>query len=214
MGAIAAAGIGAIGNIVAGNQAAKAQKKAAQLQAQQFAETKASLQPYMTAGNNAMDVYGNAIGLNGADKQSQFYQNFQTDPGFKASQDYAQRGLENSNAIAGRGYGGNVIAGLGDYLQKNMLGAYQSRLSQIGGVVDTGRSAATSLGGFGQASAAGQATNLANAGYYQGAGLANAGNSMMQGQSNYAQQSAYNQAFGGNQGGLGSVGNYLGNLFH
>lgn len=206
MGAIAGAAIGAIGNVVAGNQAAKAQKKAAAVQAKQFAETKQLLSPYTNAGAGAMDVYGNAIGLNGADKQAAFYQNFQNDPGFKSAQGYAQRGIENSNSIRGRGYGGNVIAGLGDYLQKNMLGAYQSRLSQIGGVVDTGRNAATSLGGLGQQSAAGQASSLANAGYYQGAGLANAGNAMMQGQQNYAQQQAYNQ-------GSGSSSNFLGGLF-
>lgn len=211
MAAIAAAGIGAVGNIIAGNQAAKAQKQAAKLQAKQFAETKELLSPYTNAGKGAMDVYGNAIGLNGADKQSQFYQNFQTDPGFQASQDYAQRGIENSNAIRGRGYGGNVIAGLGDYLQKNMLGAYNTRLSQIGGVVDTGRSAATSLGGFGQSSANAQGANLANAGYYQGAGLANAGNALNQGIQNYSQQGAYGAGASG--GGLSSAGNYLGNLF-
>lgn len=206
MAAIAAAGIGAVGNIIAGNQAAKAQKQAAAVQAKQFKETKESLSPYMNAGKGAMDIYGNAIGLNGADKQSAFYNNFQTDPGWQASQNYAQRGLENSNAIQGRGYGGNVIAGLGDYLQKNMLGAYNTRLSQIGGVVDTGKSAATALGGIGQNSAAGQASSLANAGYYQGAGLANAGNAIMQGQQNYAQQGAYGQ-------GLSGAGNNIGSLF-
>lgn len=211
MAAIAAAGIGAVGNIIAGNQAAKAQKKAAQLQAQQYAQTKESLSPYMNAGSTAMDQYGNAIGLNGADKQSAFYQNFQTDPGFKASQDYAQRGIENSNAIAGRGYGGNVIAGLGDYLQKNMLGAYQNRISQIGGVVDTGKSAALGLGGIGQQSATAQGTNLANAGYYQGAGLANAGNNIMQGMNNYNQQNGYNAGNPGN--GLNNANNYIGTIF-
>lgn len=210
MAAIAAAGIGAVGNIIAGNQAAKAQKKAAQLQAQQYAETKQAFSPYTQAGATAMGQYGNAIGLNGADKQSQFYQNFQTDPGFQASQNYAQRGLENSNAIAGRGYGGNVIAGLGDYLQKNMLGAYNTRLSQIGGVVDTGRSAVSSLAGIGQQNATAQGANLANAGYYQGAGLANAGNALNSGINNYGQQQAYAQGNGTAQGGLG---NYLGNLF-
>lgn len=211
MAAIAAAGIGAVGNIIAGNQAAKAQKKAAQLQAQQYAQTKESLSPYMNAGSAAMDQYGNAIGLNGADKQSAFYQNFQTDPGFKASQDYAQRGIENSNAIGGRGYGGNVIAGLGDYLQKNMLGAYNSRISQIGGVVDTGKSAALGLGGIGQQSATAQGTNLANAGYYQGAGLANAGNNIMQGYNNYNQQNGYNAGNPGN--GLNNANNYIGKIF-
>lgn len=211
MGAIAAIATAgsAIGNIIGGNQAAKAQKQAARLQAKQYAETKESLSPYMNAGTDALDTYQTSVGLNGADKQREFYNNFQTDPGFQASQDYAVRGLENTNAISGRGYGGNVIAGLGQYLQKNILGAYQTRQSQLGGLVDTGRQAAQSLGGLGQQSAAGQAQSLSNAGYYQGAGTANAGNAIMKGLGNYQQQQAYGQG----SGGLSSAGNYLGNMF-
>lgn len=208
MGAIASA----VGNVFAANIAAKGQKKAAALQAKQFGETKDLLSPYTNAGSKAMDQYGNAIGLNGAGPQSEFYKNFQTDPGFQSAQDYAQRGIENSNAIRGRSTsGGNLIAGLGDYLQKNMLGAYQNRISQIGGVVDTGRGAAQSLGSFGQnyANQAGQ--NLANAGYYQGAGLANGLNALNVGQSNAQQAGAYNSGSSG--GGLSSAGNFLGSFF-
>lgn len=203
IGAIGSA-IGAVGSIIGGNQAAKAQKQAAKVQAQQFAETKASLQPYMGAGEKALGMYGNSVGLNGADAQKEFFQNFEHDPGWQESQDYATRGIENLNAIRGRGVmGGNVIAGLGDYLQKNKLDAFKTRQSQIGGLVDTGKSAATSLGGIGQASAAGQASSLANAGYYQGAGLANAGNALTQGIQNAQMMNFY-------KNGLSGAGNFFG----
>lgn len=198
--------ISGVGNIVAGNQAAKAAKKAAALQAQQYQETKQSLQPYMTAGNNAINTYGTMVGLNGIDAQKEYFNNFQNDPGFKASEDYATRGINNLNAINGRQpMGGNVIAGLGDYLQKNMLNAYQSRASQIGGLVDTGRSAATSLGGIGQQSAATQGQLLSNAGYYQGAGIANAGNAINQGLYNQQAMNTYRQSAG-----LPGASNFLG----
>jgi len=212
MGAIAAIATAgsAIGNIIGGNQAAKAQKQAARLQAKQFAETKESLSPYMNAGTGALDTYQTSVGLNGIDKQREYYNNFQTDPGWQASVDYGVRGLENANSINGRyGGGGNIRAGVGEYLQKNLLGAYQTRQSQLGGLVDTGRQAAQSLGGISQASAAGQAQSLANAGYYQGAGTANAGNAIMRGLGNYQQQQAYGQG----SGGLMSAGNNLGSLF-
>lgn len=203
MGAI----VSAAGNIIAGNQAASAQKKAAKAVEKRYQEIKGMGQPYMDAGTDALDTYRTSVGLNGAQRQTDYYNNFQTDPGFMASQNYAQRGLENSNAIRGRGYGGNVIAGLGDYLQKNMQGAYQTRQSQLGGLVDTGRSTLGTIAGAGTSAANTSGQMLANAGYYQGAGTANAFNALNQGGSNASQASAYGQGAGG--GGLSSAGNYL-----
>lgn len=209
VGSIITSGIGAASSIIGGNKAAKAQKQAARLQAQQFQETKQLLSPYTTAGEGALDAYETSVGLNGLDRQREFFDSFQTDPGWQASLSHATRGLENMNAISGRGYGGNVIAGLGDYLQKNMLDAYRTRQSQLGGLVDTGRGAAQSLAGYGQQSAATQGQMLANAGYYQGAGIANAGNAIMKGLGNAGQIGAYGQGAGLSA----ASGNFLGNLF-
>jgi len=211
MGGIVGGVIGAVGNIIGGNMAADAQKDAARVNKKQFEETKKLLSPYTNVGPEALDTYKTSVGLNGLDKQREFYDNFQTDPGFKAAEDYAVRGLENSNALRGRGYGGNVLAGVGDYLQKNMLDAYRTRQSQIGGLVDTGRQAAQSVAGFGQQSAQTQGQHLANAGYYQGAGLANAGQSIMDAGAYGQQKGAYGAGASG--GGLASAGNFLGNLF-
>jgi hypothetical protein len=198
--------VGAAASIFGANQAADAQKKSAKLQAKQFAETKELIKPYTDAGAGAVDAYKSGIGLNGVDKQTEFYNNFQNDPGFEAATNYATRGIENLNSIKGRGLGGNLIAGASDYLQKNMLDAYRTRLSQIGGLVDTGRSAASTLGTLGQQSAAAQGANLANAGYYQGAGLINAANGINQGLYNNQMMSAYS---GGSAGGLSSFGNFF-----
>lgn len=207
MGGIVGGVIGAVGSIFGGNEAAEAQEKAARLNKKQFEETKKLLSPYTSVGPEALDLYKTSVGLNGLDRQREYYQNFQTDPGFKAAEDYATRGILNSNALGGRGYGGNVVAGLGDYLQKNMLGAYQTRQSQIGGLVDTGRGAAQSLAGFGQQSAATQGQHLADAGYYRGAGLANAANAFNMGYGNQQQAGAYGKGASG--GGLASAGNFL-----
>ncbi len=155
-------------------------------------------------------MYADSVGANGLDAQKSFFQNFQTDPGWQASQDHATRGLENSNALAGRGYGGNVIAGLGDYLQKNMLDAYKTRQSQLGGLGDMGLNATTALGNAASGNATTQGGFLANAGYYQGAGIANAGNALTKSIGNQQMQGAYgNGASGGQMGG----GNNLMSLF-
>jgi hypothetical protein len=203
MGAIASA----VGNLFAGNTAAKGQEKAAKTVDKRYQEIKGMGQPYMQAGTDALDLYRTSVGLNGADKQSQFYNDFQTDPGWQASQDYAMRGLENSNAIRGRGYGGNLIGGLGDYLQKNMLDAYKTRQSQLGGLVDVGQGTLGTIANAGTQAAGAQAGHLANAGYYKGAGIANAFNALNTGQGNASQAAAYGQGSGG--GGLASAGNFL-----
>lgn len=207
MGGIVGGVIGAVGNIVAGNTAADAQKDAARVNRKQFEETKKLMQPYTDVGGQALDVYKTGVGLNGAQAQTDYFNQFQNDPGFAAATAHAQRGIENSNALKGRGYGGNLVAGLGDYLQKNMLNAYNTRQSQIGGLVDTGRQAASSVAGMGQQSAATQGQHLANAGYYQGAGLANAGQSFLDSAGGQQQAGAYGQGASG--GGLSSAGNFL-----
>jgi|SRR5688572_4692266 hypothetical protein len=203
MGAIASA----VGNIFAGNKAAEGAEKAAKAVDKRYHEIKGMGKPYMDAGKDALDLYRTSVGLNGADKQSQYFANFQNDPGWQASMDHATRGLENSNAIRGRGYGGNVIAGLGDYLQKNMLDAYKTRQSQIGGLVDVGTGTLGTIAGAGTAAAGQQGQHLANAGYYKGAGIANAFNALEVGQGNASQAAAYGQGSGG--GGLASAGNFL-----
>lgn len=203
MGAIASA----FGNVFAGNKAAEGQEKAARKVEQRYQEIKGMGKPYMQAGTDALDLYRTSVGLNGADKQTDYFNNFQNDPGWQASLNHATRGLENSNAIRGRGYGGNVIAGLGDYLQKNMLDAYKTRQSQIGGLVDVGTGTLGTIANAGTQAAGTQAGHLANAGYYKGAGIANAFNALEVGQGNASQAAAYGQGSGG--GGLASAGNFL-----
>lgn len=207
MGSIVGGVIGAVGSIIGGNTAAEAQEKAAAVNRKQYKETKEMLSPYTGVGKEALDLYKTGVGLNGLDKQREYFNQFQNDPGFKAAENYAIRGIENSNALRGRGYGGNVIAGLGDYLQKNMLAAYQTRQSQIGGLVDTGLGATQSLAGLGQQSAATQGQHLADAGYYRGAGYVGAGNALAKGISNSQQAGGYGQGASG--GGLSSAGNFL-----
>lgn len=209
---IASTGISAAGNIIAGNKAAKAQKQAAALSSKRYNEAQENYQPYLDAGSGALDMYKASLGLNGIDAQKAFYEGFQNDPGFQAATDYGVRGLENANAIGGRyGGSGNIRAGVGQYLQKNMLDAYKTRQSQLGGLADMGFNATSGLGSLGQGQAAQGGQFLANAGYYQGAGLANAGNAINQSVQNYQQNQAFQNGLSGAATPGGS--NFFGNLF-
>lgn len=190
--------IGAGSSIFGANKAADAAKKASKLQAAQFAESKEMIKPYVGAGENALKTYETAIGLKGRDEQKGFYDNFQYDPGFETS-------LNNALSEATRKYSamGNTGGGLANALLKTgqnaIYGQYQNRLSQLGGLVDTGRSAATSLMGAGQASASAQGNLLSQAGQYQGAGMVNAGNALSGGLNNLA---GYNMWQQGQQAGM------------
>jgi hypothetical protein len=171
---IGSAAIGAGASILGANKAADAAKSGARRLDKQYAETKAIHEPFIGAGTNALEQYGNAVGLNGADKQQSFYDNFQHDPGFETSLNNALTETMKRYSILGN-TGGNLVNALLKTGQNAIYGQYKDRLSQLGGLVDTGRAAAGTLAGAGQASATAQGNLLAQAGQFQGAGIIGAG---------------------------------------
>jgi hypothetical protein len=195
---IGAAAIGAGSQIYGANKAASASKKAAAGVAAQNAKNEALLAPYTSSGENALKTYSNAVGLNGREAQQKFSDDFQTDPGWEAANEFGAKTVDDRYRLSGQG-GGNVRAALYDYGQKNLLSAYTTRLSQLGGLVDTGRSAATSTAAMGQQSAAQQGSLLSQAGLLQGQGITGAGNAIAGGMNNLAN---YNMYSGGMQSGM------------
>jgi hypothetical protein len=190
---IGSAVIGAAGSAAGSAQAAKGQKAAARVQAQQFAETKKLLTPYTSAGEGALAKYNTALGLSGREEQQKFYDDFEFDPGFQAASKAGADTVDDRYRLSGSS-GGNVRAALYDYGQRNLLSAYQTRLSQLGGLVDTGRQAAGSLAGAGQSSANAQGAALANAGLLQGRMINGPANAISGGFSNYGQSIEFDQA--------------------
>jgi hypothetical protein len=176
--------IGAGSSLFGASKAAKAQKQAAAQQAAQFQESKNLLLPYTAGTTQAQTMYGNAIGANGKDAQSRYYEDFQADPGFQTSLNNSLDETMKRYSIIGR-TGGGLANSLMKTGQNALLGAYDKRLSQLGGFVDSGRSAASAIAGFGQQSAAAQGANLANAGMLQGQGAVNAGNAFSGALDNY-----------------------------
>jgi hypothetical protein len=189
---IGAAAIGAGAQIYGANKASSAAKKAANLQTKQFEESKALLAPYTTAGEGALSTYSNAVGLNGREAQQKFSDDFQTDPGWEAANEFGAKTVDDRYRLSGQG-GGNVRAALYDYGQKNLLSAYTTRLSQLGGLVDTGRAAASTTASMGQQSAATQGSLLSQAGLLQGQGITGAGNAIAGGMNNLANFNMYSQ---------------------
>src|SRR4030067_214436 len=200
---IGAAAIGAGSQIYGASQAAKGQKKAAAAVAAQQQRNEELLSPYMQAGTGALSKYQQAIGLGTPEEQQAFYFNFQSAPGALRAQQAGLGAVNDKYALTGSS-GGNVRAALYDYGQRNMLDAYNKRLAQIGGLVDTGRTAATSLTGTGTQSAATQAGLLSQAGLTMGQGITGAGNALTGGLSNLANYNMWQQGYGAGTGMLGA----------
>ena len=176
--------------LYASRQQAKSANRALNLQQSQFNDTKNLLSPAIEQGNEARQLYGDAVGTNGREAQSQFYSNFQNDPGFEASNEFALEQINRGAAARGNSLSGNVLAALQDYSQKNQLGAFQNRLSNLSNLFSRGDQNANALAGFGQQTANNSGNLLTGAGNVIGQGIANAGNSAL---------SAFNDfAFGGN----------------
>lgn len=192
---IGASVIGAGASMYGASKAAEGQEKAARVNAKQYAETKAMLSPYTKAGENALGKYNTALGLEGREAQQQFYDEFEHDPGWEAANKAGADTVDDRYRLSGSS-GGNVRAALYDYGQRNLLSAYQTRLSQLGGLVDTGRGAASALAVYGQQSAQAQGSALANAGMLQGQGIMGAGNAIAGGFSNMGQANMFQQGIG------------------
>jgi hypothetical protein len=195
---IGAAAIGAGTQLYGASQAAKGAKKGAAAVAAQNAKNEAMLAPYTSSGENALRTYNTAVGLDGRENQQKFYDEFEHDPGWEAANEFGAKTVDDRYRLSGQG-GGNVRAALYDYGQKNLLSAYTTRLSQLGGLVDTGRSAASTLATTGNAAAAQQGSLLSQAGLLQGQGITGAGNAIAGGMNNLAN---YNMYTGGMNAGM------------
>lgn len=196
----------------AAKQQTKAQMAALEEQRRQYDENKALLTPFVTPGTNALATYGNAVGLNGREAQQQFYDNFEFDPGFQTALDDSLSDTANRYAIYGD-VGGGLAKDLLKTGQSARMGAYDKRLAQIGGLVDTGRSAAGSLAGAGQTNANAQSGILSNIGATQAQGTMNASNALAGGFGGLANAFAYGNGLNQGQGSLNGV-NGFGNSWN
>lgn len=194
---LGSAAIGAGASIFSGNKAdkqqAKNQKAALAQQEQQYQRSSAMMQPYISGGTDALSQYRGAVGLDGADKQKAFYQNFQSDPGFEEGLNRSLDDTMKKYSIYGD-TGGGLAKDLVKTGQEARYGQYQQRLAQLGGLVDTGRTAASALSTVGQAGANASTSAIMNTAQPYGAtGVMNAANSVIGGLNNNAMMNMWQQ---------------------
>lgn len=197
---VGAALIGGASSLFGGNKAEKTSKRAAQIQQQQFAQTRADLAPYRGAGTNALGQYLAALGLSGDDAQADFYNDFQYDPGFETSLDNALDATMRKYAILGN-TGGGLASSLLKTGQNALYSQYKDRIGQLGGLIDTGRAASGSTASAGQTAAANAGNFLNQAGQFGAGGIIGLGQAGVNALNNNMTYNWLQQGFGTGRGG-------------
>jgi hypothetical protein len=176
----------ALGNYFGAQTTANAANQAAALQQQRFNQAAGYEQPFIQGGQNALNQYYNATGVNGGQAEQSYYNNFQSDPGFQASVNYGLQQIQASSAAQGMGLSGNTLAALQNYSQRSLSQEYQTRLQDLFQGAQLGANSANALAAASTSSAANQGNYNLAAGQNQGASLSNAGNSVSGAATNYS----------------------------
>jgi hypothetical protein len=196
---VGSAVVGAGASVYAGNKAASAQKKAAQqsadIQRQQYEQTRADLAPYRDTGATALGRYGDLLGMRGPEAYQAALQGYTQSPFLARMVQDTVGAVDASRAARGGLFSGATAQEIGDRTGQLYLGDFNNYLSRLGGMVDTGQNAAAQTGNFGQNAAAGQANAYQAAGNARAQGYINMGNSV----NNALSQGA--QMYGAYQGG-------------
>jgi hypothetical protein len=176
----------AAGTYLGAQTSANAARQSAALQQQRFEQAAGYQQPFIQGGQNALNQYYNAVGVNGAEPQQAYYAGFQNDPGFQSSVNYGLQQLQASNAARGMGLSGNALAALQDYSQHALSQEYQARLNDLFRGAQLGANSANSLTSAATSSAANQGNYNLLSGQFQGTGLTNTVNALAGAANNYA----------------------------
>lgn len=144
----AASLVGMGASSAAGQQISDAAAAASKLAKKMYKEGKGYLDPFAQSGTEANRLYGTALGVYGRPAQSEFYSNFQTDPGFESALKRAMDITTRRYALMGR-TGGSMPNALLRTGQEAMNTEYGKRLDRLAGLSGSGQSAASNIAGLG-----------------------------------------------------------------
>lgn len=180
----------------AANTQAQAANNATQLQQMIYNQTQGNLQPYQTAGTNALAGLQNFLGTGGSGPSNltglgtqMFQYNPANDPEYQFLLKQGGNAITNQASALGGVNSGNTLRALSDYGQNTALQSYQTEFgnwntqlnnifNRYANVAGSGQNAAANLGGFG-ANYGGQAgSNIIGAGNAQAAGQVGSANAL------------------------------------
>ena len=180
VGAIVGAGVlGAGASIYGANKQSKAANNAANLQMQQYQQTRADLAPYREAGAMALPGIQRLLGL-GPEGSAGIQAQLESLPGYQFTRDQGIKGI--TNTLSARGLSAPTSGAFGKGLARFVTGladqTYGSQLERLMGLGNMGASAATQGGQIGGNAAAGAAGNIVGAGNAQAAGALGAASNL------------------------------------
>lgn len=208
--------VGAGANLLGSSQQANAANNAANLQQQQYQQTRSDLLPYNQAGQAATNALTQQLpGLTAPINVDQATLN--GTPGYQFALNQGLKSVQNGSAARGLGSSGAAMKGAASYATgladntyqnqfNDILQSRQNTYNMLSGQQSTGENAAAQTGNIGSGLAQGAANSLTQAGTAQAAGLTGAANSLTNAGNSYL---GYN-AFLNNNNGLNSGGLYSG----
>lgn len=105
-------------------------------------------QPYSSAGTDALAQYKNAIGVNGAPAEKQYFDTFQNDPGFNAALKLGGQQVQQAAIFNGSGNSGAAQKALFSYGQGQQYSAFQDRLNRLSSLSQVGLQAGGASAGL------------------------------------------------------------------
>ena len=176
-------GVATLGSSVIGSSAAKsagaAQERAAMLgvEEQRAAreETRRLLQPYVSAGDPALQALMGALGLRGPEEQAAFVSQQEQSPIFQALARQGEEAMLQQASATGGLRGGNLQGALAQFRPALLNQFLEQQYSRLGGLTTLGQQSAAGVGSAGMQSATNIGNLLGQAGQAQaGAALGSA----------------------------------------
>lgn len=223
--ALVSAGVGLVGAKMSSNAAksaaetqANAANRAADMQAQQFQQTRQSLQPFINTGYDAQTALRSLLGIgenNGSASygslmrpfDAQAFQQYQ-DPGYQFQLQQGQQALQNSQAAKSGALSGAALKDLIGYNQgmannayQNAFGRYMSQndatYNRLSNLLGIGQNAAAGVGNTGANVYSNIGNTLTSGAAAQAAGQIGSNNALVGGLNNAAGMYALNNMLGG-----------------
>tara|TARA_R110000744_G_scaffold246942_1_gene363455 strand:- start:21834 stop:22490 length:657 start_codon:yes stop_codon:yes gene_type:complete len=160
----------------AAKEKANAADAAEQGIAARFAETKETLQPFITGGGPSFELQQAQSGALGPEAQAAAFANFQESPGTAFLREQGLRDIESGAGATGGLGGGDRLRELTQFSQGLALQDFGNQFNRLGSVTGVGLSAAQALGGIGGQAAQGQAQAALAGGQARAAGITGGAN--------------------------------------
>ncbi|WP_131669255.1 hypothetical protein [Psychrobacter pygoscelis] len=210
-GALLGAGASIIGGVLGGRSQRKAAQAASSAQQgmsreaiaeqqRQFDAMQKLLNPYVTAGNQALTGQQDLLGLNGNPAQQQAIASIENSPFFKSQYQQAEDAIRQNAAATGGLRGGNIQEALADNRSNMLYANVMNQNQNLAALTGMGANAAAGVGNAGLQTAAAVGNQL------NGIGQAQAGYQLARGQAN---QNMLNGLFQG-AGAIGQIGQQQG----